>query len=286
MYVCLLWLYYMHVVGLRENDDIEDDDIDARIFGNIFHAAADFLYQDYKGRTLQKSDFGNLKKHIDRCVEKAFVSVLYEKDPETTRLGKLNGLQEINSMVIKKYLGKLIEADAKQAPITILETEKWVEKMHNITVGDKTIKCKVGGIIDRIDRIEGSGTIRIVDYKTGRYPSKWPKTVDDIFDTLQNKDIPANYYIQTMLYSTIVKDKANGQKVSPALLYIQKMSADDYDAILQFNKEPIYDISQYSDKYIELLDNLFAEIFNPDIPFAPTTDSCRCEHCAFANLCR
>ena len=217
---CQLKYYYMHVVGLRENDDIEDDDIDARIFGNIFHAAADFLYQDYKGRTLQKSDFGNLKKHIDRCVEKAFVSVLYEKDPETTRLGKLNGLQEINSMVIKKYLGKLIEADAKQAPITILETEKWVEKMHNITVGDKTIKCKVGGIIDRIDRIEGSGTIRIVDYKTGRYPSKWPKTVDDIFDTLQNKDIPANYYIQTMLYSTIVKDKANGQKVSPALLYI------------------------------------------------------------------
>ena len=27
-------------------------------------------------------------------------------------------------------IGKLIEADAKQAPITIIDTEKWVEKMH------------------------------------------------------------------------------------------------------------------------------------------------------------
>lgn len=283
---CQLKYYYMHVIGLRENDETDDDDIDARIFGNIFHAAADFLYKDYKGRVLQKSDFGNLRKHIDRCVEKAFVSVLYEKDPETTRLGKLNGLQEINSMVIKKYLGKLIEADAKQAPITIIDTEKWVEKMHNINVGDKTIKCKVGGIIDRIDRIEDSGTIRIVDYKTGRYPSYWPAAIDDIFDPTKNKEIPANYYIQTMLYSTIVKDKEKNHKVSPALLYIQKMSADDYDPILQIDKEPIADISDYSDKYVELLDNLLAEIFDSATPFAPTADTSRCEHCAFANLCR
>lgn len=283
---CQLKYYYMHVVGLRENDETDDDDIDARIFGNIFHAAADFLYKDYKGRVLQKSDFGNLRKHIDHCVEKAFVSVLYEKDPETTRLGKLNGLQEINSMVIKKYLGKLIEADAKQAPITIIDTEKWVEKMHDINVDGKTIKCKVGGIIDRIDRIENSDTIRIVDYKTGRYPAYWPTSVDDIFDPAKNKDIPANYYIQTMLYSTIVKDTVEDKKVSPALLYIQKMSADDYDPILQINKEPITDIADYRDQYVELLDNLFAEIFNPAIPFAPTADTTRCEHCTFANLCK
>ena len=89
-----------------------------------------------------------------------------------------------------------------------------------------------------------------------------------------------------MLYSTIVKDKVEDKKVSPALLYIQKMSADDYDPILQINKEPITDIADYRDQYVELLDNLFAEIFDPAIPFAPTTDTSRCEHCAFANLCK
>ena len=89
-----------------------------------------------------------------------------------------------------------------------------------------------------------------------------------------------------MLYSTIVKDKEKNHKVSPALLYIQKMSADDYDPILQIDKEPIADISDYSDKYVELLDNLLAEIFDSATPFAPTADTSRCEHCAFANLCR
>ena len=46
-----------------------------------------------------------------------------------------------------------------------------------------------------------------------------------------------------MLYSNIVKDKVEDKKVSPALLYIQKMSADDYDPILQINKEPITDFA-------------------------------------------
>ena len=282
---CQLRFFFAHVAGLREDEDEEDEDIDARIFGNIFHSAAEFLYCGKIGRILQADDLRKLHKEVDSCVEKAFVKELFGQDPTTARLGRLNGLQEINSEVIKKYLHRLVEADMAKAPLTILATEKWVEREFSTMVGGKVVTCKFGGIIDRVDRTESDGKIRIVDYKTGRYPSTWPKTVDEIFDSERNTSIPANYYLQTMLYSSIVRAQNPQTPVVPALLYIQRASNKDYDPTLTFAKEPIGDISDYDDEFNQMLQQLVGEMFNTDIDFAPTTDRTRCERCPFAQLC-
>ncbi|OYP57854.1 hypothetical protein CIL02_15885 [Prevotella sp. P3-122] len=282
---CQLRFFFAHVVGLREDEDEEDEDIDARIFGNIFHSAAEFLYCGKIGRILQADDLRKLHKEVDSCVEKAFVKELFGQDPTTARLGRLNGLQEINSEVIKKYLHRLVEADMAKAPLTILATEKWVEREFSTMVGGKVVTCKFGGIIDRVDRTESDGKIRIVDYKTGRYPSSWPKTVEEIFDSERNTSIPANYYLQTMLYSSIVRAQNPQTPVVPALLYIQRASNKDYDPTLTFAKEPIGDISDYDDEFNQMLQQLVGEMFSTDIDFAPTTDRTRCERCPFAQLC-
>ena len=282
---CQLRFFFAHVAGLREDEDEEDEDIDARIFGNIFHSAAEFLYCGKIGRILHAEDLRKLHKEVDSCVEKAFVKELFGQDPTTARLGRLNGLQEINSEVIKKYLHRLVEADMAKAPLTILATEKWVEREFSTMVGGKVVTCKFGGIIDRVDRTESDGKIRIVDYKTGRYPSSWPKTVEEIFDSERNTSIPANYYLQTMLYSSIVRAQNPQTPVVPALLYIQRASNKDYDPTLTFAKEPIGDISDYDDEFNQMLQQLVGEMFSTDIDFAPTTDRTRCERCPFAQLC-
>ncbi|MDY3669544.1 MAG: PD-(D/E)XK nuclease family protein, partial [Prevotella sp.] len=282
---CQLRFFFTHVAGLKEDEEAEDDDIDARIFGNIFHRAAEFLYCGKTGRILQADDLRKLHKEVDSYVEKAFVKELFGQDPATARLGRLNGLQEINSEVIKKYLHRLVEADMAKAPLTILATEKWVEREFSTTVGGKVVTCKFGGIIDRVDRTESDGKIRIVDYKTGRYPSSWPKTVEEIFDSERNTSIPANYYLQTMLYSSIVRAQNPQTPVVPALLYIQRASNKDYDPTLTFAKEPIGDISDYDDEFNQMLQQLVGEMFSTDIDFAPTTDRTRCERCPFAQLC-
>ena len=282
---CQLRFFFAHVAGLKEDEEAEDDDIDARIFGNIFHRAAEFLYCGKTGRILQADDLRKLHKEVDSCVEKAFVKELFGQDPTTARLGRLNGLQEINSEVIKKYLHRLVEADMAKAPLTILATEKWVEREFSTTVGGKVVTCKFGGIIDRVDRTESDGKIRIVDYKTGRYPSSWPKTVEEIFDSDRNTSIPANYYLQTMLYSSIVRAQNPQTPVVPALLYIQRASNKDYDPTLTFSKETIRDIAEHEETFNHMLQQLVTEILNPDTDFTPTTDRTRCERCPFAQLC-
>lgn len=283
---CPMRYYFANVAGLSKLDDTDDTDIDARIFGNLFHSAAEFLYKDVIGKTLTQKDIAALSKNIDRCVEKAFVKELYNKDPETARLGRLNGLQEINSVVIKKYLHRLLKRDAANAPITILGTETWVTKECSINVGGKTISYAIGGIIDRLDRLEKDGRIRIVDYKTGKLPQHWPAELADIFDTKMNKTIPANYYLQAMLYASIVKEKQPAATVSPALLYIQQTSNPDYDPTLTINKEAISDIDIYRDEYWELLNGLVCEIFDESIPFCQTQDTERCTYCPFKQLCK
>ena len=43
--------FYNYVEGLREPDDMEDERIDNRIFGNIFHTAAQLLYEQMMERS-------------------------------------------------------------------------------------------------------------------------------------------------------------------------------------------------------------------------------------------
>ena len=101
-----------------------------------------------------------------------------------------------------------------------------------------------------------------------------------------NKTIPANYYLQAMLYASIVKEKQPAATVSPALLYIQQTSNPDYDPMLNINKEPISDIDIYRDEYWELLNGLVCEIFDERIPFSQTQDTERCTYCPFKQLCK
>ena len=283
---CPMRYYYAYVAGLNQDEETDDDSIDARMFGNIFHSAAHLLYKDSIGKTLNKDDIKRLYGKIDLCVNKAFIKELYNKDPDTTSLGALNGLQQINSKVIKLYLQRLLKGDADNAPITILGTEQWVMRQCRINVDGTPVTIAIGGIIDRIDRIGRTGQTRIVDYKTGRPPKTMPASLDDIFDPTMNKTIPANYYLQTMLYSSIVKEEQPNANVVPSLIYIQHTPGEHHDPTLTIGGQPITDISHHDKDYRDMLTRLLEEIYDPTQPFIATPDTDRCLYCPFAQMCR
>ena len=148
----------------------------------------------------------------------------------------------------------------------------------------------IGGRIDRIDRI-GNGTgerLRVVDYKTGGRKIKAMPDLESIFDPDKLKD-HSDYYLQAMLYSMIVEQSGSVNPlklpVSPALLFIQHTTGEDYDPTLCFGKEPITDAGMHRDKFMERLKVKVEEIFNPDIPFTPTTDDNICKTCPYAQIC-
>ncbi len=277
---CQLRFFYRYVSNLKEPDDTDDELIDNRVFGNIFHEAAHRLYEQFIGRLVTADLLDALLNDdsaIARAVDKAFqkeLSIIHYP------LSTLDGLQLINREVIIRYIRLLVETDRRLAPFTILGLE------HPVSMPwDET---KVGGIIDRLDCVAdpatGEDRIRVIDYKTGaRHLCPMPD-VDAVFDPAQ---IPnhSDYYLQAFLYSHIVRQH-HAEPVSPLLLFIQHAAAEGYDPTLVIGREPVADIAVHSDRFIALLKETIDAIFSPDLRFMPTDDRNRCRSCPYTALCK
>ena len=282
---CQLRFFYYYVSNLDELDDNEDDLIDNRIFGNIFHLAAKLLYErlTMQSPVVTKEAINRLldtEADIHRAVDEAI------REELSSPLSTLNGLQLINREVIIHYIHQLLEIDRRLAPFTILGLERLVKMPYRIaSTGER---LDIGGTIDRLDLItapDGTERIRVIDYKTGGHRLKPLPDVDAVFAPESLKD-HSDYYLQTFLYSHIVSTTAKGKPVSPGLLFIQHAGGDDYDPTLCLGKEPVDDISVIAEPFMTHLDAVVADIFNPDGAFVATDDPDRCRHCPYAALCR
>jgi CRISPR/Cas system-associated exonuclease Cas4 (RecB family) len=279
---CPLQFYFCYVEGLREPNDTEDGVIDNRIFGNIFHNAAQILYE----RLMQQSprilaaDLERLLKSridIERAVDEAFAQEFCNNAPQ-------GGLAVINREVIIHYLRQLVTIDLRLAPFTILGLEQDVTRQ--MPIPSLGITTTIGGRVDRIDLISNDDNeqIRVIDYKTGTHRLQPLKTVDDIFDDTQLRN-HNDYYLQAILYARIVRSSQQ-QPVAPALLFIQHAAAEDFNPILKFGSEYINDVATTDgDRFVQLLMQKVNEIFDPALPLTPTADTERCRNCPYAHLC-
>ena len=285
---CPLQFYYTYVHDLREPDDTDDDTIDNRIFGNIFHEAARMVYSRLmeKSRQIVATDIDRLLRSgvdIERAVDQAIRQELFRLD--TGRIPDLSGLQLINREVIIHYLRQLLTIDRRLAPFTIVGLETDV----TLPLTTNHINTVIGGRIDRLDRIvkDGREQIRVIDYKTGsRVPTPLPD-VEAIFrqDQLKNH---SDYYLQTFLYGIIVarQSSTSSTPVAPALLFIQHAGADDYSPVLKFGRDYIDDVAPHAEPFMSLLTQVVDEIFDPSTSFLPTEDRSRCTNCPFRLLCQ
>ncbi len=290
---CPLLFYYIDVKEIKEDYPV-DDDIDNRIFGNIFHKAAEMMYnrmKDHEGIVSKKAIEEMLKQRVEigRLTDKAMCEEYFK----TQKMPELNGIQIIERAVIIRYLIRLLEIDTRMAPFRIIGNELRVDGIVNATMPDGLLPIKVSGIIDRLDEVTDTTThqkiIRVVDYKTGK--SKFMndiKEIDGVFDHSDSK-IHADYYLQTMLYASLVSNnkKYNPDRlpVSPALLFIQHSAAEDYDPTLCIAKKKITDIRDYLEAFNEGIEHILTDIYTPENVFSPTNNRDNCKNCPYKHLC-
>lgn len=281
---CPLRYYYKYECELAEPEKDDEETIDNLSFGNIFHEASQSLYERlmFKSRQILKSDIEELLKQrvdIERAVDESMKKELNVTDLSPS---SLNGLQLINREVLIHYLCQLLTIDHELAPFSIIGLETDVKG----PLQTPHIRTTIGGRIDRLDRIvkDGQERIRVIDYKTGSRAVKPLADVDAIFsqDNLANH---SDYYLQTFLYASLVKQHYADKPVSPALLFIQHSGGAHYDPTLCFGKEPITDVAPSIPRFMELLRATVDEMFNPSIPYHPTSDRDRCSACPYKLLC-
>lgn len=306
---CPLQFYFNYVEGLREPNEEDEDLIDSRMFGNIFHTAAQLLFERMMERSprIMAGDIDQLLKQrvdIERVVDKAFCMEFFKQSDgkPATSMPELNGLQIINREVIIHYLRLLLQLDRQLTPFTVLRLEAdVVVPLHIASLG---ITTTIGGRIDRLDSIihKGEERIRVIDYKTGAGRLRPLPSVDSIFDGTQLNN-HSDYYLQTLLYARILSSQLSSPQstfhipnstpgsphhipVAPALLFIQHTLADDYDPILCFGKEKILDMNTADgNRFVELLVEKVNEIFSPELPFNPTSNREQCINCPYVHFC-
>lgn len=304
---CQLQFYFKMILGIREPDE-NSEDIDNRAFGNIFHRSSELAYLQLADKesigeqggktkiiqpiTIHKADIDKLRKdkhRIKAIVDQAFSEEFFKNSNHKGSI-HYNGLQLINREVIINYLGRLLEIDAQIAPFSILALEQKVSIKKTIMTAEGEKQLKIGGYIDRLDKVsvENGSQIRVVDYKTGSLPNQKINSIDEIFDDKNIHTKHSDYYLQTLLYSDIVRQEydKNNIPVVPALLFIQHTKGNDYDPTLYIGKDKIADIAHFQQDFSTHLQGLLEEIFNVDEPLKPTSDYQRCKNCPYKDMCK
>ncbi len=313
---CQIRFYYEYILGLREPEEEDEDAIDNRIFGNIFHRACELFYLKFAGPedveitkdrngkekiliknplTIQPGEIEDALKHpeamIEPLVDEAFREELFKVDHSGYK-PEYNGLQLINREVIINYVKQLLTIDKQLAPFTILGLEQPINSKIKVAFQGNDKVLGIHGIIDRLDAVDEQGIgerIRVIDYKTGNSPSMKVKTIEEIFSGENLTKKHSDYFLQTIFYSLLVRydKKLNPESnpVSPSLLFIQHAGVKDYDPTLYIDKERLTDVIDIKDDFGKLLHQTVNEIFDAEVPFTPTNDKQRCQTCAFAQIC-
>lgn len=286
---CQKQFYYRYVLRIHEPEQDEEISVTDLTLGTVFHDTIQHLYQPYEGKTLTASVIEKLR--ADFAVNTA----------DDGLLDALKG-DILAEQVVRSYVRNILDFDLTQVPLRYVAAEYPCSRTLSVPgVGD----VRFYGKIDRID--ERQGITRIIDYKTGKTDLEF-RDMAQVFDRKQNK----SQVLQTLFYcwltgngdtsphiypvrrmasinAATVPAKDNTSSGTPNGNTVSGIPADSVapspTAIHRQGEDMLFFRDVESD-FLEALQTLLQEIFDPAQPFLPTTVTRTCDSCPFLALCK
>ena len=280
---CSLQFYFRYSAGLDEPEEISEE-VDAKIFGLLFHDAMERIYQPFIGKMVNNEDIETIlndQQYLHEIINASFLKV-YFKGIKSSEQVSLKGRNWLIFEIVKKYISQLLEVDRKRTPFEITGLEKKVNSM--IGINDLKQNVFIGGTIDRIERIDNS--IYILDYKTGKTDLNFPVMMS-LFDRENKTRNKAAF--QTMVYSYILhKNEPEVAGIYPGIYSLRGIFEQDFDASIRSKEIGVnaLEFVSVSDQFERYFRKLLEEIFNLDIPFQQTTNKESCKYCPYRQICR
>ncbi|CAN5448568.1 PD-(D/E)XK nuclease family protein [soil metagenome] len=278
---CRLRFYLKHLAQLREPDEVEED-LDARVFGNLLHNIIHWFYEDLltrkKGK-IDKEDLADPDSRIDTLIDRAFQEH-YHLDP--AKEVEYEGQRVVVKEIVRDFVRRIVRMDHAYAPFNIerLETHIGVD----VPLSDNLV-VKVSGKIDRAD--SRNGEIRIIDYKTGSDELDF-----DSIESLFNGEEKRNKAVfQTFLYAWLFANETNkGMSadvgiLTPGLMNRKNLFGSEFIFGHKMAKVLVKDVRTHFPKFTSGLNELLKEIYNPEVPFDQTQNTKNCVYCSYKNIC-
>ena len=277
---CPFKFYLMMIKGIDEEKAVSET-LRHDLFGTLLHRVMELAYKPFCGSTVT-ADLLKLvtqEKNMTELIWKAFAKDYYHTDV----LRPLTGQAYLYGETIRKYAGKIIEYDRSLTPFIYIGSEKPVNRTIEITGGRKV---RIKGFIDRIDSVDG--TVRIVDYKSGRPDALAFTTIESLFDKTEKDRKKA--IMQVFLYAWIYASETGICEIQPAIYYaINLFKESDFNPfVYQALEKEITVIDCFNNEYPAFEDSLRAclnELFDVSNPFTLTPIVKHCEYCPFKGIC-
>jgi hypothetical protein len=277
-----LKFYFRYLANLREADEVLED-INPRLFGNLFHHAAELIYSDLTGK--QQVTEGDLKaaisnpNRIGKAVRAAFARE-YLKDEHLKEV-RITGKNILIAGNLQTYLEQMLQNDMNFVPFAILDLEGHYEAFFQVRVNETKQQIKLGGVVDRIDRTKDG--IRIIDYKTGRNLSLRFKDFGEFYDREKAKR-PKEIF-QTLVYSEIYRRSTGNSLLQPAIYKIDEFFNDDFRPEIRQNGQ-VVNYSDLADDFVKNLEGLLEEMMSATNVYEQTNNLDHCSVCPYNSICR
>ena len=273
---CPLKFYFSVVEGIREEEEVSET-IESNIFGSILHKVMEELYQPFCGKMVTADLLKAIRKDtlmLMGAVARAFAEIFFKTDI----VRPLTGQNFLIGEMIRKYVEKVLERDAKLTPFRYIESEKKIKNLFPLA--DKS-EIQLKGFIDRIDEVRDA--VRIIDYKSGSGTTQFT-SVEALFDK-EDKD-RAKAVMQVFMYAWMYGAKA----IQPGIYYMRTLFSPSFDSGIyrrtdRFKTEQVLDFDNYRTDFENSLRNCLDEIFDTETPFRQTPNGKACMYCPFKDIC-
>jgi hypothetical protein len=291
---CSMRYYFARVAGLREQTQELDESLGSDQFGRWLHKTLEEIDRHLLAESPEVTPerLRRVRDEVPDWLQRTFAEV-YPNLP----FGQ--GVNHVQYLIARKLLTDFYDhqlADERLFPLRILGLEQQLTADVAVPVGDETVTLKIGGRLDRIDRLS-DGTLRVIDYKTGKVEAR-EVTVSESLETdlLTNPD--KGKLRQLWLYKYLVTNEliypSNSQleysfgEVPPIVTGIYsfrniKNGLFGEAASVEFSP------GETPDEFLAAsgrqLGNFVEILLDPTVPFTRTDDEKTCEFCGFTRLC-
>lgn len=278
---CKFKFYLSYVAGIKAGDEIEEE-VDNRIFGNLFHDASEIIYRSFEDKTIDREMLDAMaknEKQLNKAINQAFAKAFkLTKEDEEPAPVELNGNNLLVANQLLTYLRQMLRNDKLFAPLQMVDLEKELITDFELEIDGKMESFHIGGTVDRIDRSKDG--LRIIDYKTGKSAELNFTEISDFTDS-QKKKKPKEIF-QTLLYCEIYSRLYDESNISPNIYKIDTFFKDFAPQITMGKTTVNY--AEIRNDFNTVLHEVLRDLFHPDNVFTQKEEQ-NCNFCPYIGIC-
>ena len=257
-WACPYAYYLKYILDVYEPPKIVEEP-GALEWGSIIHSALQYFYTKHFPRGFKQNEMDKAIALMEAELDKA---ITYNRNLAR----KPRAITFLDAEIYKKHLRSflLTELERFNGGFEIFKASLERKAKHHIPVNG--LQVRLTGVPDRIDILDER--YYIIDYKTGKLPSKKSCEIGEDFDAFQ---LP--------MYALIFS-KENFDIIGGMIYYAVDEESRTRDIVEG------QDVKKYMNDFCqEILVPTIKEIIDPNVPFSQAGDPESCEYCAYSQVC-